>query len=228
MINLNIGVRGRLLLAFASILALSALGAVAALLTFADVGAVVDRIIRERLPTTLAALDLSRQAERLASIAPRLVADETMAETMRTDRIVRKQIADLGRLMAQVKGGSDPDSPLISDIEESVMEIRKNLGDLQTLREPWVDSAIEGLSPTGKSIDPMLESARGVLLAPARAELLAQGQKMIQNNIKAAERLAAAVDRLVEDEKKQKSPKPRRLFSQHNGLALSCFSVFLR
>ena len=132
MTNLNIGVRGRLLLAFAGILALAALGAVAALLTFADVGAVVDRITRERVPTTLAALDLSRQAERIASIAPRIVADETMAEQLRTDRIIRKQIANLEKLMAQVKGGQS-NSPLISDIEKSVTEIRKNLGDLQTL-----------------------------------------------------------------------------------------------
>jgi adenylate cyclase len=47
----------------------------------------------------------------------------------------------------------------------------------------------------------MLESAPGALLPLARDDLLANGQKIIQNNIKAAERLAAAVDRLVADEK---------------------------
>jgi class 3 adenylate cyclase len=200
MTNLNLGVRGGLLLAFAGILALSALGAVAALLAFADVGAVVDRITRERVPSTLAALDLSRKAERLASIPPRLVADETTAEQMRSDRIVRRQIAELGNVMNQVKSGL-PDSPLISEIEESVAEIRKTLSDLQILREPWADSSIEGTSSTLNPTDPMLESARGVLEPLPRDEMLSQAQKMIQSNIKAAERLAATVDRLVEDEK---------------------------
>jgi class 3 adenylate cyclase len=200
MTNLNIGVRGRLLLAFSGISALAALGAVAALLTFADVRAVVNHITRERVPTTLAALDLSRQAERLALIAPRLVADETAVEQLRTDRIIRKQIAGLEKLLAQVKSGQ-ASRPLILEIEKSVIEIRKNLGELQTLREMGTaDSSIEGPSPTGNPIDPMLESARGVLLAPTRNEMLARSQKMIQSNIEAAERLAGAVDRLVDDE----------------------------
>ncbi len=69
MTNLNIGVKGRLLLAFSGISALAVLGALAAFLTFAEVGVVVDRITSERVPTALAALDLSRQAERLAALA---------------------------------------------------------------------------------------------------------------------------------------------------------------
>jgi class 3 adenylate cyclase len=179
------GVRGRLLLAFFGISALAVVGAVASLFTFAEVTSVFDRVTRESVPSTLAALELSRQAERIALIAPRLVADETMVEQLHTDRIIRKQIANLNRLFTQIKA-SQSNSSLISGIETSVSEIRKNLGDLQTLRELRSDSG------TFHS---------GVRLAPPRSELLAQGQKMIQSNTEAAERLAAAVDHLVDNEK---------------------------
>jgi class 3 adenylate cyclase len=199
MINQNIGVRGRLLLAFAGISALAALGAVAALLAFADVGAVFERITRERVPTTLAALDLSRQAERIASLAPRILADETTVEQLRTDRIIRKQIGSLEQLLAQVKGGrSNP--ILISEVEGSIAEIRKNLGDLQALREVMTGSSLDDPSGELKPINPKLETAKGILLPLPRADLLSQGQKMIQSNIESTGRLAAAVDRLIEDE----------------------------
>jgi class 3 adenylate cyclase len=199
MTTLNIGVKGRLLLAFSGISALAALGAVAALLTFAEVGAVFDRITRERVPTTLAALDLSRQAERIASLAPRILADETSVNQLRTDRIIRKQIASLEKLLAQVKNGqSNPD--LISEIEKSLADIRKNLGDLQTLREVWSASYLDDPSQTHKPVNPKLETARGILVPLSREDMLSQGQKMIQSNIEATGRLAAAVDRLVVDE----------------------------
>jgi class 3 adenylate cyclase len=195
MTNLNIGVRGRLLLAFSGISALAVLGALAAFLTFAEVGVVVDRITSERVPTALAALDLSRKAERLAALAPRIVADVTMIDQFRTDRIVRTQIGNLEKLLGQVKA-SQSNSPLISEIEKSVTEIRKVLGDLQLLR---VDR-LHGPPRTSKPVDPFLEEARGILVPPSRDEMLTQGQKMIQSNIEAAGRLAAAVDRLVADQ----------------------------
>jgi class 3 adenylate cyclase len=201
MANLNMGVRGRLLLAFVGITALAAVCAATALLTFADVGAVFDRITRERVPATLAALNLSRQAERIASLAPRLLADETAVEQLRTDRIIRKQIGGLEQLLAQVKGGhSNP--ALISELEKSVAEIRKNLADIQAIRDVWDGSSLENPVATMKrTADPWSEPARGVVLPLQREELLTRGQKIIQSNVESTERLGAAVDRLIDDEK---------------------------
>jgi hypothetical protein len=199
--NLDIGVRGRLLLAFSGISALAALGAVAALLTFADVRAVFGHITGERVPTTLAALDLSRQAERIASLAPRILADETTIEQLRTDRIIRRQIARLEQLLSHVKGSRS--SPLlISEIEKSLIEIRRSLSDLQTLREVMIGSSLDLPSAMQRTVNPKVETtAPGVLIPLPRDELLSRGQKMIQSNIEATERLAAAVDRLIDDEK---------------------------
>lgn len=168
------GVRGRLLAAFLGISALALLGAIAALLTFAETGRVFDRVTRERVPSTLAALELSRSAERLALFAPRLVADETMIEQLRTDRAVRMHLAALDTLFSEVKA-NHADIALVAEIEKPVLEIRRNLARLQILREVWTP--------------------------PSRGEMLAEGQKMIQDNIAAADRLAVAVDRLVAKER---------------------------
>ena len=168
------GVRGRLLAAFLGISALALLGAIAALLTFAETGRVFDRVTRERVPSTLAALELSRSAERLALFAPRLVADETMIEQLRTDRAVRMHLAALDTLFSEVKT-NHTDIALVAEIEKPVLEIRRNLARLQILREVWTP--------------------------PSRGEMLAEGQKMIQDNIAAADRLAVAVDRLVAKER---------------------------
>ena len=73
----GMGVRGRLLLAFFGISALAVLGAVAALFAFSQIGSVVDRLTREQVPAGFAALELSRQADRIATAAPRLLADTT-------------------------------------------------------------------------------------------------------------------------------------------------------
>jgi class 3 adenylate cyclase len=171
---------------------------VAALLTFADVEVVVDRITRERVPATLAALNLSRQAERIASFAPRLLADETAVEQLRTDRFLRRQIGRLEQLLGQVKGGGSS-ADLLSELEKSVAEIRKNLGDLQTIRDVWDGSSLDKPVATMPRT-PDLWSG-GVVVPLTREELLSRGQKIVQNNIEATERLAIAVDQLIDDEK---------------------------
>ena len=215
--NLNIGVRGRLLLAFLGMSALVVLGALAAFLTFSEVGGVVDRIVSERVPATMAALALSRQAERIALLAPRIVADETMVDQFQTDRIIRTQIGNLDRLLAQVKA-SQSNGPLIEEVENAVTEIRKTLGALQFFR---VDTSHYGPPRTGKPVDPFRQEARGILLPPSRAEMLAQGQKMIQSNIESAGRLAAAVDRLVADQTtKIDEAKGTIAATQHRGVVV--------
>jgi class 3 adenylate cyclase len=132
-----------------------------------------------------------------------ILADETTVEKLRTDRIIRRQIARLEQLLTQVKDSQS--SPLlISEIEKSLIEIRKTLSDLQTLREVMIGSSLDDPSAVQRTVDPKVETtAPGVLLPLPRGELLSRGQKMIQSNIEATERLAAAVDRLIEDEKKQ-------------------------
>ena len=128
----SIGVRGRLLLAFLGISAFAVLGAVAALLAFAEADRVFDRISGERLPAAFGALELSRQAEVIASAAPRLLASTTAAQQMRTDLDIRKELAELDRLLGLVKSGR-PDRASLAEIESCVTWLRGNLAQLQEL-----------------------------------------------------------------------------------------------
>jgi hypothetical protein len=63
----RLGVRGRLLLAFFGISAFAVLAAAAGMFSFLAVGDVLDRITQQRVPSALASLELSRQAERIVS-----------------------------------------------------------------------------------------------------------------------------------------------------------------
>ena len=93
------------------------LGAVAALFAFADVGAVVDRVTGERMPASLASLELSRQIERVASAAPLLLASQTKSRQEDAAREIRTDLGQLDGLLADVRRGS-PDPRLLSGIDD--------------------------------------------------------------------------------------------------------------
>jgi len=84
LLRFSLGVKARLLIAFFGISALAVVGAVAALWAFTEVGKTVDRVTQEQMPAAFAALELSRQAERIASAAPNLLAHPGAVQQMRT------------------------------------------------------------------------------------------------------------------------------------------------
>lgn len=177
----DIGVRGRLFLAFFGISGFALLGALAALFAFAEVGSVFDRVTRERMPASLAALELSRQTERIASAAPVILTDTSQIQQMRTDRRIRKELAQLDKLLAEVKE-AQPDRASLSDIESSVAALRRNLAQLQE---------IVALHPRAGP-----NAGRYADIDPA-----AWSEKLLQNNSEATAKLVAAVDRFVSDER---------------------------
>jgi adenylate cyclase len=60
----RLGVRGRLLLSFFGISAFAIIAAATAMYSFLEVGKALERIIEFRVPSAIASLQLSRQAER--------------------------------------------------------------------------------------------------------------------------------------------------------------------
>ena len=60
----RLGVRGRLLLSFFGISAFAVIAAATAMYSFLEVGKALERIIEFRVPSAIASLQLSRQAER--------------------------------------------------------------------------------------------------------------------------------------------------------------------
>src|SRR3954467_10373957 len=89
----NMGVRGRLLIAFLGISTLAVLGAVTAFIAFHDVDLALDRVTRERVPAGFAALELSRQAERITAAGPRLLAAGSAVLEISTKQEIREDLA---------------------------------------------------------------------------------------------------------------------------------------
>ncbi len=173
----GLGVRARLLAAFLGISALAVVGAMAALWAFAEVGKTVDQVTRERMPAVLDALELARQAERIGSTAPKLLAHRGANEQMRTDGDLRSALFRLEQLLVNLKAQIS-EAPF-SEIEKAVGEIRRNLAELQSLfRDPF--------------------STRDLT-----AKDLGMANQLLADNSEISRRLTAAVGRFVSDERAQ-------------------------
>ena len=122
-------IRWRLLLAFLGISAFAVIAALAALYSFAEVGRVLDRITRERVPGTVAALELSRQAERIVSAAPALLAVDTKGKLRDVSEAIATEVRQLEQLVANLgKGGLRPGA--LAQIEPAIEGLRRNLAAL--------------------------------------------------------------------------------------------------
>ncbi len=177
----NFGVGVRLLLAFLGISMFAVIGAVAALIAFAEVRSLVDELTRERVPASFAALELSRQAERIASAAGLFATDRTLTDQMRTDRELRTQLVELEELFAAVQKAR-PDSSSLVELQRAISLVRQNLAELQQFVaiHPTLDSRPSGLQPSNK---------------PALIE------KLLKENREAAAYLTTVVDRFVREER---------------------------
>jgi adenylate cyclase len=105
----RLGIRARLLLAFLAVSSFSLLAAAAAFHGYLALGRAVERITEERAPAGLAALDLSRQVERIVAAGPALLAARTPEERSTVD--VSKVHAALGSLISSLG------SPLARGVE---------------------------------------------------------------------------------------------------------------
>jgi class 3 adenylate cyclase len=155
--------------------AFAVVGAAAALLAFSEVGAVFDRVTRERVPASFAALELSRRAERIGSYVPLLLAGATLEQRMQTDRKIRKELAELDKLFAEVSN-TESDRASLHDIANAVATIRQNLAELQEFLNPWPYD--------------VQESVRRAL-----------SEKLLQNNTATTAQLMSAVELFVANER---------------------------
>jgi class 3 adenylate cyclase/PAS domain-containing protein len=120
------GIRGRLLLAFLGIGALALIAAAAAVYALVQVGNVVDQITEHRVPTALASLELSRQAERVAAAAPAFLAATTTNEHDAVSSKIRAEMGRLDRLLSALKGTARG-TGTVAEIEGLVVGLRRNL-----------------------------------------------------------------------------------------------------
>ena len=98
------GVRARLLLAFFGISAFAVLAAAAAMYSFFEVDKVMNRITQRRVPSALASLELSGQAQRIVSAAPVLLTATTAAQHEQLSGTIAAEVGHLNDLLADLKG----------------------------------------------------------------------------------------------------------------------------
>jgi adenylate cyclase len=128
----RLGVRWRLLFAFLGISAFAVLSAVAGAYAFREVAYVLERITEQRVPSALAALDLSRQADRIVAAAPALLTADSQAQHREVSTTIAGEVGRLETLLAQVRG-SAVDSAALAAIEPAVAGLRRNLDALDDL-----------------------------------------------------------------------------------------------
>src|SRR4029450_1283413 len=102
----RLSVRWRLLLAFFGVSAFAVLAAAAGLYAFGQLGDVLERITARRVPAALASLELSRQAERIAAVAPALLAATNTAQHNLVSGSIIAEVERLEKLLADLKGSA--------------------------------------------------------------------------------------------------------------------------
>src|SRR6516165_3614371 len=128
----RLGVRGRLLLSFFGISAFAVIAAATAMYAFLEVGKALERIIEFRVPSAIASLQLSRQAERIVAVAPALLTLTTAPERERVSGLISAEVDRLDSLLSNLER-RNTDPTYVKDGRRAVQELRANLDSLHTL-----------------------------------------------------------------------------------------------
>ena len=175
----RLGIRGRLLLAFFALSAISMLSSAAAIYAHREVGSVVAHITQSRVPSALAALQLSRQVERVAAAAPSLLAATTKMKRADVSAAISTEMVRIEALLGSLKGSTlGTGSP--AEIEGAVLGLEQNLrmlDDLVATRLTVVDRKQELLRRLGTTTTACLRLVNaGTLVANSK---MAAWRKMV-------------------------------------------------
>src|SRR5246127_3943575 len=119
----RLGVAIRLLLAFLGISALAVVAAAVAIFSFRETGDVLDRITARRIPAALALQEVSRQAERIVSAAPALLAAATPADHAESSRKIAAEMRELGALLEGLENRG-ADSVAVGSMRSAVSRLQ--------------------------------------------------------------------------------------------------------
>jgi CheY-like chemotaxis protein len=128
----QLGVRGRLLLAFLGISAFAVLAAAAAMHSFLEIDHTLVDITEHKVPAALTSQELARQADRIVTAAPALLTLKTVEQVEELSEVIRADLTRLNELVEQVKTGSvDPEA--MKAVEDLVEWLSLNLISLDTV-----------------------------------------------------------------------------------------------
>jgi len=128
----NFGVRGRLLLSFVGISGFAVLATVAAMYSFLLVQTLLDKVTEQRVPTALAAQELSSRVERILAQTPTLLAASTPPERSQIWSKLGTEIEEIDKLLLLFRNrGFAADS--LASLRNVLDSLRSNLFSLYTL-----------------------------------------------------------------------------------------------
>ena len=194
--SLRLGVAGRLLLAFLGISGLAVVGAGVAIFSFRDIGDVLDHITARRVPAALALQEVSRQAERIVSAAPALLAAATPADHTESSRKIAAEMQELAVLLESLENRGAVVA--LDSIRSTVSRLRINLESLDRLvanrmvvselKRGHLRNALNAHSESQSLLTPWLEIVEGEI---------AQARTVVDDVRLSADERAAAGSRLV-------------------------------
>ena len=100
----------------------------------------MERITKDRVPSALASLQLSRQAERVAATAPSVLSATSRAQHSEVSAAVALEMSRLEALRTALNGTTFSTEPL-AEIETAVIVLRRNLKELDDLVAVRLDVA---------------------------------------------------------------------------------------
>ena len=190
-------VASRLLLAFLGISSVVVVGAGIAIFSFRYIGDAFDRVTATRVPAALASLEVSRQAERIVSVAPALLSSATSAEQTEISQKIGTEMQELGaRLEGLENRGID--GVALGLMRSAVSDLRTNLESLDKLvvdrmgvgdlKRGRLSNALIAQSETQSLLTPWLQIVDGEI---------AQSRRAIDDPKIGADERTAAASRLV-------------------------------
>ena len=159
----RVGVASRLLLAFLGISGFALIAAGVAILSFREIGEVLERVTERRVPAALASQEVSRQAERIVSAAPALLSAATSDEHAARSQNIRSEMQTLSALLAGLERGG-VDSVALGSMQSAASRLRTNLELLDKLVAERIILSIRKRSSLRSALDVHSESQR--LLTP--------------------------------------------------------------
>jgi signal transduction histidine kinase len=164
----NFGVRGRLLLSFIGISCFAVLATGAAMYSFLIVQTLLDKITEQRVPTALAAQELSSRVERSLAETPTLLAASTPLEHSQSWDRISAEIVAIDKLLSLLRShgfAADTLELLNNDLEL----LRANLFSIYTIvgerivlakrKEMLLEEILKTQEETLTILDPMITSA---------------------------------------------------------------------
>ncbi len=129
---MRIGVGIRLLMAFFGITAFSLLAAAAAIYSFTALNKLMDGITEEQVPSALASLEISRQSERIANVAPALLTASTPGEHKTLKTRIAAEVKRLHFLLNELTTGKFTATTSMASVTLAIIvqELEENIQSL--------------------------------------------------------------------------------------------------